>query len=287
MEIRKEAGVMTGGVPDEKQLEKINRQAKKTLQAEDVYVFSVRLCDDQVDRDYERFTPEAIEKLAELFVGKTGISDHAWSAERQVARIFDTGVEYENGVMYLKAWAYMMRSEKNEALIGEIEGGIKKEVSVGCAVGKSICSICGKDYGSCEHRKGAVYGGEVCTANLCEPVDAYEFSFVAVPAQKEAGVMKGFGGAAAEAELKKLEKEAAAGRLYRKELADGFVRAGLVLELGLSEEVLRGMAETLDTETLRQAEKALAEKTEELFPPVCQLSMGQNCVPDENGAFLI
>ena len=35
---------------------------------------------------------------------------------------------------YLKAKAYLLRTEKNAALIQEIEAGIKKEVSVGCSV---------------------------------------------------------------------------------------------------------------------------------------------------------
>ena len=190
MQITKAAGVLPAGAPDAAQLQKINELTKSPLAAEDVYVFSVRLCDDQVDRDYERFSQQALKALAPMFIGKTGIADHAWSAERQTARIFDTSIEYEQGAMYIKAWAYMLRGEKTDALIREIEGGIKKEVSVGCAVKKSICSVCGKDYGSCEHRKGITYCKELCCAVLCSPTDAYEFSFVAVPAQREAGVMK-------------------------------------------------------------------------------------------------
>ena len=42
------------------------------------------------------------------------------------------------------AWAYMLRTEKNADLIAEIEGGIKKEVSVGCSVGRRVCSVCGE-----------------------------------------------------------------------------------------------------------------------------------------------
>ena len=70
----------------------INALAKREMTPEEVYTFSVRLCDDQVDRDDERFSEACIRALAALFVGKTGIMDHAWSAEKQVARIFDTEV---------------------------------------------------------------------------------------------------------------------------------------------------------------------------------------------------
>lgn len=187
MNINKEASVVSAGVPDAAQLEKINRFAKTPLSAEEVYVFSVRLCDDQPDRDFERFDTAALPRLAELFVGKTGIVDHAWSAENQLARIFAAQVEQDGGAHYIKAWAYMRRGVQTEPVIEQIEAGIKKEVSVGCAMARSICSVCGRPFGSCEHAKGERYGDTVCTAVLCDPVDAYEFSFVAVPANGPLG----------------------------------------------------------------------------------------------------
>ena len=94
---------------------------------------------------------------------------------------------------WCKGWAYMLRTEKNAELIAEIEGGIKKEVSVGCSAAKRSCSICGKDAGLCEHERGKYYGGKLCYAVLSDITDAYEWSFVAVPAQRAAGVVKRFG----------------------------------------------------------------------------------------------
>ena len=40
----------TGGVPAEAELAAINRFAKSPLRAEEVYTFSLRLCDNEVDR---------------------------------------------------------------------------------------------------------------------------------------------------------------------------------------------------------------------------------------------
>ena len=88
MEIRKETQVGAAGVPTAVQLEAINAQAKGKMTAEQVYVFSLRLCDDQVDRDHERFDTHALPTLAKLFIGKTGIVDHKWCSDAQVARIF-------------------------------------------------------------------------------------------------------------------------------------------------------------------------------------------------------
>ena len=133
------------------ELDQINRFSKAELTADQVYTFSVRLCDNEVDRDFERFGTEDLDRLGELFLGKSGIFDHQWSANVQTARIYRTEVVREPGTVtaagdeyrWLKGWAYLMRTEKNQELITEIEGGIKKEVSVGCSMGRSVCSVCG------------------------------------------------------------------------------------------------------------------------------------------------
>ena len=148
------------------ELDQINRFSKAELTADQVYTFSVRLCDNEVDRGFERFGTEDLERLGELFLGKSGIFDHQWSAKGQTARIYRTEVVREPGTVtaagdeycWLKAWAYLMRTEKNQELITEIEGGIKKEVSVGCSMGRSVCSVCGAENGSCGHVKGQMYG---------------------------------------------------------------------------------------------------------------------------------
>ncbi len=177
----------------------IHQQSRKELTAEEVYTFSVRLCDNELDRDLDRFTKATLEELALLFVGKSGIFDHNWSAVGQACRIYKTEVVEESlddplgtgeGTYYLKAYVYMVRTESNSDLIAEIEAGIKKEVSVGCGVSASVCSICGGDMAICPHTKGEFYEGVRCYASLEGATDAYEFSFVAVPAQPKAGVMK-------------------------------------------------------------------------------------------------
>ena len=64
MDIKKESCVKSSGMPTAVQLEAINAQAKAELTAQQVYVFSLRLCDDQVDRDGERFDTAALPLLA-------------------------------------------------------------------------------------------------------------------------------------------------------------------------------------------------------------------------------
>ena len=281
MQIKKEAAAVGVGMPATAQLEKINAFAKGKLTAEQVYVFSVKLCDDQVDRDFERFDAEAMPELARLFVGKSGIVDHQWSAQRQLARIFDTEVVSEKGVTGIKAWAYIRRGGAGDEWIADIEAGIKKEVSVGCAMGKSVCSVCGGEYGSCGHRKGEYYEGELCCAILREPLDAYEFSFVAVPAQREAGVLKGVGRRAclkelaeahgAQGEYRELFKQAQLGQRYQKQLADEVVRLTLMLGLKVGEPVLRSAVEKLAGSELVELRDALREQAAGSYPLQLQL----------------
>ncbi len=282
MEIRKETEVLASGMPTAAQLEAINAQAKGKLTAEQVYVFSVRLCDDQVDRDGERFDTLALPVLAKMFIGKTGIVDHKWTSENQVARIFETQVVREDGVSYIKAWAYIRRGGAADEVIADIEAGIKKEVSVGCAMGRAVCSICGSDYGVCGHQKGEYYDGQLCCAILKEPMDAYEFSFVAVPAQREAGVLKALGGRnrclkelaeafGAQAEYAALHKDAILGQQYRKELENEVVRLCLMLELGAEEPVLRGLVKNAGHEDLLGLKAALEARVTEMYPVRGQL----------------
>lgn len=181
-------------------LDKINRFTRRTFTEDEIYTFSVILCDNDIDRDYERFSDKALEKLSELFVGKTGIFDHNPTTANQSARIFDTEIVTDSTrstktgepYKYLKASAYMIRTADNETLISEIDGGIKKEVSISCSANSRRCSVCGceKSAGGCTHVKGRTYNNKICYTVLDDITDAYEWSFVAVPAQINAGVTK-------------------------------------------------------------------------------------------------
>lgn len=281
MDVKKESSAVGIGVPTAEQLAQINALAKGSLTAEQVYVFSVRLCDDQVDRDFERFDTQALPELAELFIGKSGIVDHKWSAGSQLARIFAAEVVQEEGVSYLKAWAYIRRGGAGDEWIADIEAGIKKEVSVGCAMAESVCSVCGSPYGECGHRKGEYYDGQLCCAILRRAVDAYEFSFVAVPAQRDAGVLKGMGRKVslkeladeygAQEEYRGLWKLARMGQEYQKQLGGEVVRLCLMLGLKLPEPVLRCAVEKLAGPELVSFRDALRERAAERYPIQLQL----------------
>ncbi len=291
MKVFKEGAAEGAGEVSGEDLELINRLSRKKLSAQEVFTFSLVLCDNEVDRDFERFDTGTLRQLESLFVGRTGISDHQWSSARQVARIYRTQLQAQperrtaagEEYVFLKAWAYMLRTQENAALIAEIEGGIKKETSVGCSVGERICSICGASEGECGHVKGRRYGGALCHTVLRGAVDAYEWSFVAVPAQKGAGVVKsltceggldGFVETAAgrgfAGELLRLKAQAEAGRRYLGELRGEVLRLCLICGRELYAP-LSTAAERMDVSELESLREALRRKAAEKLPLETQL----------------
>lgn len=289
MEICKDAAVKAIGTPDGEELALINALARRELGAGEVYTFALRLCDNDVDRDFERFDDDTLDQLAPMFVGASGVFDHQWSARGQTARIYRTEVVGGDGALtsdgrpcrYLKGWAYMMRTDENAALIAEIDGGIKREVSVGCAVDRVVCSICGQELESCPHEKGEEYGGQVCHGVLTGARDVYEWSFVAVPAQRKAGVIKSAG--------RRLEDEARLGRKYLKSLRSEMVRLAGIAEPGAGHALLEKVAAKLDEEELLKLIKLYRGRADALLTPKAQLSYGQEAADREaaDGAFLI
>ena len=303
------------------ELELINTYTRRTLTADEVYVFTVVLCDNDVDRDGERFTVESLFALEKLFVGKTGIFDHDPSAKNQTARIISCRVENvasrttATGDEYfcLKARAYLPRTEGNSELIAALDSGIVKEVSVGCAVGKILCSVCGEDIGMCPHRKGETYGGKLCCGELTEPYDAYEWSFVAVPAQKNAGVTKTAYGKEIDMEgiMKKLSRGQSAtfsdrdckklleyidslkqsakdGVYYRDSLTSEVLRLSAAVQPGISRETMESVTKGMSVAQLKEFKNAFEKQRAELIPVAPQLyTEKKSTKSDANGQYHI
>ena len=326
--VRKEA--LTGNVwEDEKEqisdeeLQLINTYTRRKLEKDEVYAFSVVLCDNDIDRDGERFTVESLFALEKLFVGKTGIIDHNPSAKNQTARIFACTVEAVEGkktqtgddYFRLKARAYMPKSEKNKEFILALDSGIIKEVSVGCAVEEVICNICGEKSDLCPHKKGEKYGSKICCGELTNPYDAYEFSFVAIPSQKQAGVTKSASIYGKESDmesiLKKLEirkgftlsdgdcekllsyidnlkQSAKDGVYYRDSLTGEVLRLSAVVQPDISRETMETVAKQMTVAQLKEFKTAFEKKKNESVVPVVQLYNEKNKSKTEsNGQFKI
>lgn len=310
-------------VTDE-ELKLINGYTRRELSKDEVYVFSVVLCDNDIDRDGERFTVESLFELEKLFVGKTGIFDHNPTATNQTARIFACKVEAVDGrktatgddYFRLKARAYLPVSEKNSDVILALDSGIIKEVSVGCAVEQVLCSICGERTEICPHKKGEKYGSKICCGELVNPYDAYEWSFVAVPSQKLAGVTKSaqiigkdndMENIMGKLELRKgvtlsqsecvrllsyienLKQSAKDGVYYRDSLTAEVVKLSATVQPEISRETMESVAKTMTVSQLNEFKKAFEKKKNDTVAPVLQLGNRKNNKKDtvSNGQFTI
>lgn len=281
-------------------LEKINQFSRRSLNIDEIYTFSVILCDNEVDRDYERFTVKTLNDIAKLFVGKTGIFDHNPKGQNQTARIYETQVIIDESKItslgekytYVKAKAYMVKTQRNADLMLEIDAGIKKEVSVSCSVQKIKCSICDKDIKNdcCEHQKGKVYGGQMCHHLLIDAIDAYEWSFVAVPAQKNAGITKSYINKS-EVEMKNtnellksfsaqkdsfivskkqanellqyisiLKQTAQLGKQYKEDLIAEVKRLSFLCNENISADIINSVLEKMDILELKEFKKVYSQK---------------------------
>ena len=194
-------------------LKKINKYTLSPVSADDVFIFKASIADnEQDDRNYMPFNLKSLQDLKKLYPGKTMLKDHRRMADNQIARIYDTELvqdankQTDLGELHteLIAKIYMIKTDSNKDLIAEIMGGIKKEVSTSTVPSKMICNICGtdnmKDY--CRHWPGIEYTVEDgsakgskkrCKMLLSGEKEAYELSFVAVPAQPRAGTHKSIG----------------------------------------------------------------------------------------------
>ena len=197
----KSASVENQEVTDE-ELRKINKFTLSPLKAEEIFTFKIIMGDNELDdRNYEPFNLNALKDLKKLYIGKTMIKDHKRTADNQIARVYETELVQNDtskltgaGEIYtqLIAKCYMVKTASNADLIQEIKAGIKKEVSTGCKPKHAFCSICGTDNTKtyCPHYWGREYdtaaGKKVCYFTLDGAKEAYEVSFVAVPAQPRA-----------------------------------------------------------------------------------------------------
>lgn len=309
----------------DEELKLINGYTRRELSKAEIYVFSVILCDNDIDRDGERFNEEALYALEKLFLGKTGIIDHNPSANNQKARIYECAVEAVEGMkttdgrdyFRLKAKAYMPKTAGNEDIISAIDSGIIKEVSVGCAVEKTLCSICGEDMLKCSHKCGEIYNGKLCCGELVNPYDAYEWSFVAVPSQKKAGITKmhnyngkdlnmdeilkniekGRSISLSEKECEQLKKyienlrqSAKDGIYYRDSLSCDVLRLSASVQPDISRETMESVVKNMTVHQLKEFKEAFEKQKNKNFMPVPQLygkNENKKLSSDLNGQFKI
>ena len=155
----------------------------------------------------------------------------------------------------------------------------------------------------CTHKKGEVYGSKLCCGELVNPYDAYEWSFVAVPSQKRAGITKGHKIFGKENDMEKilkaienkkafaldesdsrklceyidgLKKSAKDGVLYRESLTRDVVGLAAFVQPDISGETMESVAKTMTVAQLKEFKTAFEKKKNEMLTAVPQLYSEKN-----------
>jgi hypothetical protein len=107
----------------------INKFALKTLKKEEVSVYTIKVANNKIDRDMERFSDEVIDSFAKTIVGKSWLYMHNKREYMPFGKIFEAWTVVEGGVKWLVVKGYVLNSD-NE-LVDKIDSGIWKFVSIG------------------------------------------------------------------------------------------------------------------------------------------------------------
>lgn len=180
------------GVATEDQLAKINKLAKRTLSADEVFVFSGKSAGDlMIPGRYMKLSPEILKVMADD--AKKGVSfmlNHNWSNWGGIqavpyGKVFDGAIEQsteEGETVSLSLSKYIVRDSEvvdgvsADALIKKIETGVLSDTSIGWGTDTMVCSICANNYYSreCSHWRGVKYEmgdgtQKVCTVTAMPP----------------------------------------------------------------------------------------------------------------------
>ena len=182
--------------------------------------------------------------------------------------------------------------------------------------------MCGADQREkpCGHKKGRYYGGKgakvLCYHSLEEPTDAYEWSFVAVPAQPKAGVVKGFspkkGGEnmnfedvkkalssgeeitlSAEqsgqilSDIKRLESLASFGKCQMENLRKEVSRLGGIARPEIGIKKFEDLVKALDADSLSTLKRVFETEAAKKVPMPRQIESDPNTQKPENDKFII
>lgn len=182
-----------------KEFEYIKPLVSEDTTPEQLYIFSLRMCNNEIDSDFDKLSEAFLRQFAEHINNDTIplIKDHTWTADGQIGRVYRAEVlsDGENSLgepyTYVLGYAYVAADSD---IVPRIKLGLLSEVSVGFDGGGYTCSVCGasvKSYDSqCPdgHIFGSTYEDAPVYRNVNICLAALECSFVPVPAQDGAEI---------------------------------------------------------------------------------------------------
>lgn len=177
-------GTVAGTEEDaEGRMEAINRYALRPLAPEEVAVFRLDLCNNQVDRHYSRFPDEELERVNALTPGRPLMERHDMTGTLPRGTFFRSRLHRDGNRVSVRPEVYVLRSAGNRDFILNIEGGVYRETSIGFSFRRPECSVCGRDLRTCAHVPGRTYGGKPCHFVMRGVMEVLEGSVVPAGSQ--------------------------------------------------------------------------------------------------------
>ena len=139
-------------VPNEAQLAVINKFTRRPFTADELYIGQIRLANNAIDRDNERFSEGMLQEFMKTAVRKTFLMDHAKydSSDNAIGKFFDVEIEKmdlatakaETGedfilpagvteVLFMSPWFYIPKAGIDEKQLIKIDAGVFDFASIG------------------------------------------------------------------------------------------------------------------------------------------------------------
>lgn len=172
-------GVEAGDDP----LPEIHRYALRPVAREEVAVFTLDLCHNQVDRHHSRFPEEELEKVNAMAPGRPLMERHDLRGSLPRGTFFRSQLHRAGDRVSVRPDVYVMRTAENAHFILNIEGGVYRETSIGFSFRMPECSVCGRDLRTCDHVPGRSYGDAQCHFIMRDVLEVIEGSVVSSGSQ--------------------------------------------------------------------------------------------------------
>lgn len=161
----------------------VNKYALRPLAPGDFRVFTMDLCNNQIDHHFSRFPEEELSRMVDMVPGRPLMELHDRANRLPRGTFFRSALAQEGDVVSIRADVYVLNIQENQAMIANIDGGVYRETSVGFSFGTPECSVCGKDIRNCKHVPGNQYKGESCHYVMRDVSEIIEGSLVPAGSQ--------------------------------------------------------------------------------------------------------
>lgn len=153
----------TGSTPTDAELEQIRQYMLEDIPADQLYVRTMRLTNDQWGKHNVRLSRGFQRSVIGTMPGRSLLLGHPETkqiAAEPIGRFFDAWVDRDaNGVEWGYAKFYLVNTDQNAHARAQIDGGVWQYTSIGMETDWRECSICGLDIfdSHCPHIPGETY----------------------------------------------------------------------------------------------------------------------------------